>query len=289
MPLLRALLKTIVMLKRQEFAELCKTPIAGVERFSACLFHHGFSKHFHDAYTIGINDGGRGQFLCRGRLHFAVPNVFHLINPGEVHTGEVHSDRGWAFRNFYISSEQLQAALLHLDWEPSELPCFSQPTTDDPALRPKFEALFSSLTDPKALLQQQSLLLDFIAQLFCHGSATDFPDCRPTQLSKSVQDIKAYLEAYYSENITIDTLANLVNLSPSYLIRSFRQQIGLPPHSYQRHWQILQAKRSLYTSQSLAEIAAEHGFYDQSHLTRHFKRMFGVTPGEYRKDNFIQD
>ncbi|MEO1069733.1 MAG: AraC family transcriptional regulator, partial [Cyanobacteria bacterium J06638_6] len=98
-----------------------------------------------------------------------------------------------------------------------------------------------------------------------------------------------YLEAHYTENISIATLAQQVGLSPFYLIRSFRQQVGLPPHSYQRHWQLIQVKRSLHTTQPLADIAIAHGFYDQSHLNRAFKQTFGVTPGQYRQGNSVQD
>lgn len=107
--------------------------------------------------------------------------------------------------------------------------------------------------------------------------------------TKAIALIRAYLEAHYAENVSIDALAQLVGLSPYYLIRSFHRQVGLPPHGYQRHWQLLQAKRALRTSKPLSEVAIEHGFYDQSHLTRHFKRAFGVTPGQYRESNSVQD
>lgn len=60
-------------------------------------------------------------------------------------------------------------------------------------------------------------------------------------------------------------------------------------HFYQRHWQLMQAKRSLHTDQPIADIAIAYGFYDQSHLNRAFKQTFGVTPGQYRQGNFVQD
>ncbi|MBD1869496.1 helix-turn-helix domain-containing protein [Leptolyngbya sp. FACHB-541] len=50
-----------------------------------------------------------------------------------------------------------------------------------------------------------------------------------------------------------------------------------------QYCQLRQAKQSLRTATPLCEIATDHGFYDQSHLNRHFKRVFGVTPGQYRE------
>ena len=89
--------------------------------------------------------------------------------------------------------------------------------------------------------------------------------------------------------MTLDELAQLVNLSPYYLIRSFRQQVGCPPHQYQQQWQLSRAKQALQTPDSISAIAIAHGFYDQSHLTRTFKQAFGVTPGQYQKVNSVQD
>ena len=99
--------------------------------------------------------------------------------------------------------------------------------------------------------------------------------------TKAIACVRDYLEAHYAENVTIDTLAELVGLNPYYLIRSFHQQVGLPPHSFQKHVQLLKAKQELKTSRPVSEVAIAHGFYDQSHLNRHFKRVFGVTPGQY--------
>ncbi|HEY9645506.1 MAG TPA: AraC family transcriptional regulator, partial [Chroococcidiopsis sp.] len=98
--------------------------------------------------------------------------------------------------------------------------------------------------------------------------------------------VRAYLEAHYAEPVSIDHLATLAGLSPYYLIRSFRQQVGLSPHSYQLQWQLRQAKRSLHSPAPLSDIAIATGFYDQSHLNRHFKRAFGITPGQYRQGQY---
>ena len=135
---------------------------------------------------------------------------------------------------------------------------------------------------------QQSLLLELISQLLLHHAHTRIP-APAIRNAQTVNHLRDYLEEHYRENVSIETLSQLSSLSPYYLIRCFRQQFGLPPHLYQRQVRLLKAKHALHTSQSLAAIANDTGFFDQSHFTRSFKRVFGVTPGAYRQDNSIQD
>ena len=266
-----------------EFVQLWQPGIAGIELFRANLVRHVFDKHFHDTYTIGMNDGGQGCFLHEGTTHYAQPGQFNLINPGDVHTGQVASEAGWRFRNLYISVPLVQQVLSQMEWDGPPQPGLSQAIVRDGPLLAMFHQLFQALSLPTSPLAQQSLLLEALAGLFWRYGSTYRPLPDPKPETRAVAIARSYLEAHYAEPIAIDALANLVNLSPYYLILSFRQQVGLPPHRYQRQWQLLQAKRSLCTPCSLSDVAIAHGFYDQSHLNRAFKRAFGVTPGQYRQ------
>lgn len=270
-----------------EVARLWNPGLSGIELFSAHLFQHAFDKHFHETYTIGFNQGGQGAFLYQGETHCAYPGSFNLINPGAVHTGQAASDAGWMFRNIYISVVQIEQLLTQLEWNGRGIPYFLAPVVWDQPLQLSFDQLFQALSTPTSQLEQESLMLQVLSQLFSRH-AEPRHSLRPAQTeTKAIALVRAYLEAHYAENTSIEVLAQLVGLSPYYLIRSFHQQVGLPPHRYQRHWQLLKAKQSLGTAKPLSEIAVEHGFYDQSHLNRSFKRAFGITPGQYQS-NFIQ-
>ncbi|MBD2234282.1 AraC family transcriptional regulator [Phormidium tenue] len=274
-----------------EFARLWQPNLSGIELFSAQLYRHAFAKHMHEAYTIGLNHGGLGGFFYRGGNHCAYPGSFNFIHPGEVHTGQVQGDQGWGFRNLYISVPKMQAVLAQLEWTSPGLPFFAiAPNTDVDAVgQAIFSRLFIALSRPALPLEQDSLLLELIAYLIDRYGDRQrrWQSSQPT--SQAIAQAQTYLKAHYAKSISVETLAQRVGLSPYYLIRSFRQQVGLPPHSYQRHWQLVQAKRSLHTAQSIVDIAIAHGFYDQSHLNRAFKQAFGVTPGQYRQGNFVQD
>lgn len=257
--------------------------LSGIELFSARLFRHVFAKHMHEEYTIGFNCAGQGCFAHQGETWRAIPGSFNLINPGEVHTGQAASGAGWTFCNLYISVPHVKQTLMQLEWAGQSLPYFIQPVVSDRSLQSAFHRLFQALNQPTSQLKQQTLLLGMLSQLFLKHTQPPCSLRSPHAETKAVALIRAYLEAHYTENISIATLAQQAELSPYYLIRSFHQQVGIPPHAYQRHWQLVQAKRSLRTSKPLAEIAIENGFYDQSHLNRSFKRAFGITPGQYQK------
>lgn len=280
-----------------EFAQLWESNISGIELYRAQLSRHRFGKHFHESYTIGINLSGQGCFQQGGQTHLAVPGSFNLTNPGTVHTGAVLPQTHWSFCDLYLSLSIVEKVLTQLEWQ-GQLPAFREPVVVDRSLQAQLHQLFHVLSHPTALLEQESLLLEALSQLFLrHADGGHKPQLplqdlcipAPRPESKAVAQVREYLEAHYTESVAIDTLANLVGLSPYYLIRSFQQQVGLPPHAYQKQWQILQAKRSLRSDKPLSEIALENGFYDQSHLNRSFKQTFGITPGQYRKSNFVQD
>ncbi|MGG6241010.1 AraC family transcriptional regulator [Nodosilinea sp. AN01ver1] len=276
---------------RTEVSRLWQSGVAGIELYNAQLYRHTFAKHMHEAYTIGFTHAGLGSFFYRGDHHYANSGSFKLIHPGEVHTGQVQAEAGWGFRNLYISVPKMQQMLAQLEWPGPELPYFAiaLQTSPDALGQAMFSRLFVALSQPTPQLERDSLLLELMAHLIDRYGDRQRRWRQPEPTSKALAQVQTYLKTHYADNISIDTLAQQVGLSPFYLIRSFRQQVGLPPHSYQRHWQLMQAKRSLHTDQPIADIAIAHGFCDQSHLNRAFKKAFGVTPGQYRQGNFVQD
>lgn len=88
-----------------------------------------------------------------------------------------------------------------------------------------------------------------------------------------------YINEQLGHSHTLTELAALVNLSPYYFTRKFKQNIGLSPYQYIILCRVRRAKELLLDGEhTIAEIAEQVGFADQSHLTRHFKRVFGVPP-----------
>ena len=275
------------MSARVDTAQLWDAPISGIELFQAQLFQHRLGKHFHNAYAIGLNEGGQGRCLHQKEMHYHAPGSFNCIDPYEIHTGEPADNNGWAFRTIYISLPAVEHALAQLGWA-EQLPHFPNIVVNDSSLRTHYCHLFQALSKSPSQLTQQSLLLQFLSQLFSRHAQLRAQQSSVKSESKAVSLVRDYLEAHCTEDISVDDLAELTGLNPHYLIRCFRQQVGIPPHRYKQHWQLLAAKQALHSERPLAEIAVESGFYDQSHFSRAFKQTFALPPGAYRKVNFIQ-
>jgi AraC family transcriptional regulator len=99
-----------------------------------------------------------------------------------------------------------------------------------------------------------------------------------------MRHVKDFIEEHLGNNLTLVSLANVAGVSAGYFSRLFRNSVGVAPHQYLLGRRLDRARNLLQTNRySIAEIASVTGFSDQSHLTRHFKRRFGVTPREGRK------
>lgn len=100
-------------------------------------------------------------------------------------------------------------------------------------------------------------------------------------MSPAIRRVIAFILENYAETLPLSGLARLAGLSLSRFMVVFRQQTGLPPHQFICRVRVEAAQRMLEQGQSPLSVAYDAGFFDQSHLTRHFKRHCGVTPGRY--------
>jgi AraC-like DNA-binding protein len=90
-----------------------------------------------------------------------------------------------------------------------------------------------------------------------------------------------FLVAHLADDIRLDELARRASANKFVLVRDFRRRFGVTPHAYQVRLRIEKARELIARHVPLAVVASTVGFADQSHLGRHFKRIVGVTPGQY--------
>lgn len=108
---------------------------------------------------------------------------------------------------------------------------------------------------------------------------TDVPRADPA-LARRLREL---LDERVVEGITLDEAAALVHAHPAHLVRAFSTAYGIAPHQYLNSRRVDRARRLLLDGVRPSEVATSTGFFDQSHLTRHFRKLVGVTPGRYTK------
>lgn len=95
------------------------------------------------------------------------------------------------------------------------------------------------------------------------------------QLNRAIE----YIHAHLAGDISLESLAGAAGLSPFHFARLFKRSTGLSPHQYLLRCRVERARGLLMRAKaSIAEVAVEVGFCDQSHLAAHFKRVYGVSP-----------
>ncbi len=256
--------------------------IGDVELLHAKYVTYSFARHTHEGVAIGIIENGAERFWYQGATHRAQTGDVIVFNPGEVHTGESADPRGWTFRIFYMDSKLLQYAASESAGRRVEIPFFRACIIQDHRTAKLLHSLHRSLTASASTLERQSKFLWIFAQ-FVQKYADDRPFERPVGCERAaVVKIREYLEDRYDSNVSLDELARLVSLSSYSLLRAFRQTVGLPPHAYLNQVRVNRAKRMLQTGSSLADAAIATGFVDQSHFSKHFKKLVGVPPGLYQ-------
>jgi len=109
---------------------------------------------------------------------------------------------------------------------------------------------------------------------------TPLAAARPRRISALVR-VREYLRAQTGQPVTTEELSRMSGLSEPYLIRAFHYEFGLPPHAYHLRVRLAAACELLTRGRAVASVAYECGFADQSHLSRKFKEVYGLTPAAW--------
>jgi len=248
--------------------------------------------HVHDEYQIGLTLDAPGEYYYRGATHSIPIGSLSVLHPGEVHSGRSlgTSEVEIVTRKLYIPPDRMQQVMAEMiEHKPVSLPFIPTPILVDQSLISAFLNLHQTLAGAASQLEQESLLLSTLIQLV-QGYAESAPEIRAYKTAcQAVERVREYLHDHYAENVSLNRLAEIAELSAFHLCRIFTHEVGLPPHRYQTQVRIAQAKRLLICGVPLQQLALEVGFSHQSHFGRHFKQIVGVTPGRYVSSNNVID
>ncbi|WHY68075.1 AraC family transcriptional regulator [Neobacillus sp. SuZ13] len=111
---------------------------------------------------------------------------------------------------------------------------------------------------------------------------------REPSISEMSLKVRKYIEQNFSQELTLNILANLVYVSPYHLAHVFKEEVGLPPIQYLIQCRIQEAKRLLkHSDLSVRDIAAIIGYENPNYFNLLFKKITGSPPGKYRKNGIV--
>lgn len=255
-------------------AEQYRTAIVGIEAF-ALVSDRAFPRHAHDTFGMGVlREGAHRSWSGVGRVE-AGPGDVIAVNPGEMHDGEPLQGCARSWRMLYLEPSIVAQAVPDFGSEAEIV----RPVLRDPRLAEHFAGLFQALTELRTdpLELEERILLTLTLLLTRYGSRP-LPLATSPTVSRALQRLNEAPE----RAVTLAELADLSGVSRFQLLRGFARAVGATPHAYLLQQRVRLARRLLGAGLSPAAAAAEAGFADQSHLTRAFRRQFGVTPARYR-------
>lgn len=268
----------------EEWSHLSHHAQLDVELFHAFYSRHAYPPHSHEYYVVCLIERGVQAFHFRGSKHITLPGGLVLLNPGDVHTGQPADEAGFEYRALYPTATHVQRALLELTGRAQAATYFSSVQLTHPELAREVGTLHRALSEDADPLECESRFLWMLTHLLAeHGESRPVAQ-RAGQERLAVRRARRYIEERFSDRVTLSDVAEHVHLSPYYLLRVFRNEVGLPPHAYLDTIRIRHAQRLIARGMALADTATAVGYSSQSHLTRRFKRIIGVTPGRYARE-----
>jgi AraC-like DNA-binding protein len=242
------------------------------EVFHADFVDHVYPPHTHDVWTLFLVDHGAIRYDLDRHARGAGRPTVGLLPPHVVHDGRPATTGGYRKRVVYLHMDALGEDLIGHAVDRSSV--------EDGALRRALDALHAPLAHPDRALEAETVLGFVVERLRAH--LTGRPPARSlTRPSDLAERLRALLDARPFEPVTLAAASALLGASPAHLVRCFTRAFGIAPHSYVLGRRVAAARVRLLDGEPVARVAADVGFCDQAHLTRHFKRHVGTTPGRY--------
>ncbi|WP_420336562.1 AraC family transcriptional regulator [Roseibium sp.] len=251
----------------------------GIERIEARFKGKGFDPHRHDTYAIGLTLNGVQTFRYRGASHASLPGQIIVIHPDELHDGGAGTEGGLHYRMIYVQPEDMREALEGTGTR--RLPHLADPVFTDPHLQAILQDCLEDMESEIGDLKRSSFLAE-IATGLCRVGDTGSGDTSSMDWA-SLEECAGFLKECFRDPVRVSDLENIANLDRFTLSRQFKRAYGTSPHRYLLMRRLGHAKQMLANGNPLADAAIESGFADQSHMNRHFRRAFGMTPGAWRR------
>ena len=263
-----------------ERAEFTWLPVlGGLGCLSAEYRDHAFAPHTHDTFVVGVFESGAAVVRSEWAPVTVGARDVLVINPEAVHSAGPAVAEGWSYRAIYPTLALVDSILEETGHRGPRF--FANTRLADPALAADLRGPIAALAQHRSPLALESVVVDVVHRLWGHASVDVARQAQEGTRGSGLERARELIDARSAESLSLAMLATEAGMSRWHFIRAFAGRFGLTPHAYVIERRVDVARRLLEAGGRPAEVAVRCGFADQSHLIRHFKRVVGVTPGEY--------
>ncbi|WP_145004341.1 AraC family transcriptional regulator [Pseudomonas oryzihabitans] len=244
-----------------------------LESIEAFFGGHAFDPHRHATYAIGRTLAGVQSFSYRGAKTHSLPGETMILHPDEVHDGRAGAACGFRYRMLYLPPTLVQDIL-----GGRPLPFHRDSVSQDPRLARATDGVFAALDERPDALGRDDALYGLVATLaeVCQA----WPSRGRVDFAAALR-AREYLEDRLDQAVTLDDLARCAGRDRWSLSRDFRAYFGTSPHRYLTLRRLDRVRLQVRLGMGLAQAAVEAGFFDQSHMSRHFRQAFGIAPARW--------
>lgn len=246
--------------------------------------------HYHSYYEIYYLLSGKCRMFINQEIYYMKPGDAIIIPPLTIHRALYEEGEQAERFDLYFSRESVSAFFAACGRPQSE-PVFSQPRiTVPPSLRPKAENLFGQIQEEDRLgdayshVQRISLLYQILALLGrCRGEGQQSDSLNNSEAA--IVRAARYINRQYHEPLTLDTMAAMANMSPTYFSKKFKSSTGFGFKEYLNYIRVQKASDLLRNStEPVTDIAMACGFSDGNYFGDVFKKLTGLSPRQYRSE-----
>ncbi|MDD3182323.1 MAG: AraC family transcriptional regulator [Alphaproteobacteria bacterium] len=255
-----------------------KTIHPGLNLLEAGFSGHAYDKHRHNCYAIGHTISGVQSFGYRGEHLNSLAGSCIIIHPDEVHDGHAGTEVGFHYRMAYVDPLLIQKALPNSS---TSLPFIKEAVHFNPSLLRALALVLDDRDMPLENLRIDTFLAALTDALLDKAGPSGNKRCLIDKTA--IFRAREFLDTSFLQNIGSEELEKVTGLDRFSLARQFRALLGTSPYNHLVSLRLEAARSHIMQGVSLVSAAIEAGFSDQSHLTRHFKRVYGLTPGAWQQ------
>ncbi|KOY03238.1 AraC family transcriptional regulator [Pseudomonas nunensis] len=240
-----------------------------------------YARHSHAHFSIGAITAGCSTYVHEQSEFTVSAGTVVLMNPGDVHACNPIDDQPWSYLMLYVETPWLTDLQHQLGFSQDQaFRRFSITHLRDASLFTGLKDLYAVLTDDQQdVLRKHSAAVEFFTDVQQRLNPIDQPLREPNfKLERAAE----YIREHCTQLLKLEDICEAAQLSPSYLIRAFKQHFGMTPHAFLVNQRIQFARERLRSGRLIADVALEAGFADQAHFQRAFKQHLAATPGQYR-------